>query len=61
MATDELGGGFDHDVSTVLQRAEQVRGGESVVDDHRQMMLVCDGGDGFEIRQVAFGLPKVSK
>ena len=52
MATDELGGGFDHDVSTVLQRAEQVRGGESVVDDHRQMMLVCDGGDGFEIRQV---------
>ena len=52
MAADELGGGFHNDVGAVLQRAEQVRGGEGVVDDHRQMMLVGDGGDGFEVRQV---------
>ena len=52
VAADELGCGFDHDISAVLQRAEQVRGGEGVVDDHRQMMLVGDGGDGFEVRQV---------
>ena len=52
VAADELGCGFDHDISAGLQRAEQVRGGEGVVDDHRQMMLVGDGGDGFEVRQV---------
>ena len=52
VAADELGGGLDHHVGAVLQRAEQVRGGEGVVDDHRQMMLVGDGGDGFEVRQV---------
>ena len=52
VAANELGCGFNHDISAMLQRAEQVRGGEGIVDDHRQMMLVGDGGDGFEVRQV---------
>ena len=52
MAADELGRGLDHDVGAVLQRAEQVRGGEGVVDDHRQMMLVGNCGDGLEVGQV---------
>ena len=52
VAADELGRGLDHDVGAVLQRAEQVRGGEGVVDDHRQMMLVGDCGDGLEVGQV---------
>ena len=52
VAADELGGGLDHDVSAVLQRAEQVRGGEGVVHNHRQVVLVGDFGDGFEVRQV---------
>ena len=61
MAADELGGGFHNDVGAVLQRAEQVRGGEGVVHDHRQVVLVGDGGDGLEVGQVGVGLPKVSK
>ena len=32
--------------------AEQVRGGEGVVHNHRQVVLVGDFGDGFEVRQV---------
>ena len=52
MAADELGGGFHNDVGAVLQRAEQVRGGEGVVHDHRQVVLVGDGGDGLEVGQV---------
>ena len=40
---------ISNDVGAVLQRAEQVRGGEGVVDDHRQMMLVGDCGDGLEM------------
>ena len=52
MAADELGGRLHHDVRAVLQRTEQIRRGEGVVDDHRQMVLMGDGGDGFEVRQV---------
>ncbi len=52
VAADELGRGFDHDVGAVLQRTEQVRGGEGVVHDHRKVVLVRDGGDGLEVRQV---------
>ena len=52
MAADELGGGLDHHVGAVLQRAEQVRSGEGVVHDHRQVMLVGDFGDCLEVRQV---------
>ena len=52
VAADELGGGFHNDVGAVLQRAEQVRGGEGVVHDHRQVVLVGDGGDGLEVGQV---------
>ena len=29
-----------------------VRGGEGVVHDHRQVVLVGDGGDGLEVGQV---------
>ena len=53
VAADELGGGLDHHVGAVLQRAEQVRSGEGVVHDHRQVMLVGDFGDCLEVRQIS--------
>ena len=35
VAADELGCGVDDDVGTMLQRTEQIRGAEGVVDDNR--------------------------
>ena len=35
VAADELGCGVDNDVGTMLQRTEQIRGAEGVVDDNR--------------------------
>ncbi len=52
MAADELGGRLNHDVRAMFQRTEQVRGGEGVVDDHRQMVLVGDFGNGLEVRKI---------
>ena len=56
VAADELRGGLHHDVGAVLQRAEQVRGGEGVVDDKRQVVLVRDVGDGLDVGQVGVGV-----
>ena len=40
MTADELGGGFHHDVRTVLQGTEKVRRCERVVYDERDTMAV---------------------
>lgn len=52
MATDELSGRMHHDVGTVFNRANQVRSTEGVVDDQRNLVLVGDFGNGFDIRDV---------
>ena len=56
MAADELGCGVDDDVGTMLQRAEQIRGAESVVDDNRQTVLLGDLGDGVDVGDVGVGV-----
>ena len=44
VAADELGCGVDDDIGTMLQRTEQIRGAEGVVDDNRQTVLLGDLG-----------------
>ena len=52
VAADELGSGMDNDVRAVLDRTDEVRGAEGVVDDERQAVLVRDLSDGFDVRNV---------
>ena len=40
MAADELGSRVNNDISAVLNRTDEVRGTESVVDYERQTVLV---------------------
>ena len=61
VAADELGGGVHHDVSAVLDGADQVRGAEGVVDDQRQAVLVGNGGNGINVGISLLGLPSVSR
>ena len=56
VATDELGCGVDDDVGTVLQRTEQIRGTEGVVDDNRQTVLLGDLGNGVDVGDVGVGV-----
>lgn len=52
VATDELGSGMHHNVGTMFKRTNQVRSTEGVVDDQRNLVLVGDFGNGFDIRDV---------
>lgn len=56
VAADKLGCGVDDDVGTMLQRTEQIRGAEGVVDDNRQAMLLGDLGDGVDVGDVGVGV-----
>ena len=56
VATDELGRGVDNDVGAVLQRTEQVRSAEGVVDDNRQTVLLGDLRDGIDVGDVGVGV-----
>ena len=56
MAADELGCGVDDDVGTMLQRTEQIRGAEGVIDDNRQTVLLGDLGDGVDVGDVGVGV-----
>ena len=56
VAADELGCGVDNDVGAMLQRTEQIRGAESVVDDNRQTVLLGDLGDGVDVGDVRVGV-----
>ena len=56
VAADELGCGVDDDVGTMLQRTEQIRGTEGVVDDNRQTVLLGDLGDGVDVGDVGVGV-----
>ena len=56
VAADELGSGVDDDVSAMLDGTDQVRGAEGVINDQRQTMLVSDGCDGINIRNITVGV-----
>ena len=56
MAADELGGGMDDNVGTVLNGTDQVRGAEGVVDDQGQAVTVGNGGNGIDIGNVGVGV-----
>lgn len=56
VAADELGSGVDDDVSAMLDGTDQVRGAEGVINDQRQAMLVSDGCDGINIRNITVGV-----
>ena len=56
MTADELGGGMNHDVGAVFQRANQVRRSEGVVDDHRNLVLVGDFRNSLNVRDVGIGI-----
>ncbi len=53
---EELARRVHDDVRPVLDRAQQVRGGERVVDDQRQPVSVRDARDGGEVDQVVAGV-----
>ncbi len=52
MAADELRRRMQHDIRAVLDRPAEIRRRESVVDDQRNMMLMRDLRDGFDIEHI---------
>jgi hypothetical protein len=46
----------DDDVSAMLNGTDQVRGAKGVINDQRQAMLVSDGCDGINIRNITVGV-----
>lgn len=56
VAADELGGRVDNDVRAVLDRTDQVRSAEGVVDDQRDVVLVGNLGDGVDVGNVRVGV-----
>ena len=56
VAADELGSGVDDDVSAMLDGTDQIRGAEGVINDQRQAMLVSDGCDSINIRNITVGV-----
>ncbi len=54
MPGDELGEGIDHDVRTVFEGAEQVRGCHGVVDHEGDSRIMGDTGNGLEVIHVVF-------
>ena len=54
---DELGRGVDDDVGAVLERAQQVRRRERVVDDERDPGVVGDRADALEVEHVTLRVP----
>ncbi|CDZ89285.1 hypothetical protein RHRU231_470133 [Rhodococcus ruber] len=56
VAAEVFGGRVHDDVGAVLEGADQVGGGDGVVDDQRQGVLVGDGGDAGDVEEVVFGV-----
>ena len=56
VAAQELGRRVDDDVRAVLDRAEQVRGAEGVVNHERKSVTLGDRCDRIDIRKVAAGV-----
>ena len=56
VAADEFGSRMDNDVCAVLDRAEQVRSREGRVDDQRDLVVMSDLCDRFDVDQVGVGV-----
>ena len=56
VAADELGSRVNDDVGAVLDRPDQVRSAESVVDNHRKPIFVGDLRDRVDVRDIAVGI-----
>ena len=56
MAADKLGRGVDDNVGAVLQRTEQIRGAEGVIDDNRQAMFLGNLGNGVDVGDIGVGI-----
>ena len=54
MAADELGQGVDDDIGAVLQRLEQVGGGNGIVHHERDAGVMGDLGNGFKVIHIVF-------
>lgn len=52
VAADELGSRVNNDISAVLNRTDEVRGTEGVVDYERQTVLVRNLCDSLDIRNI---------
>ena len=52
MAADELSSRVNNDISAVLNRTDEVRGTEGVVDYERQTVLVRNLCDSLDIRNI---------
>ena len=52
VTADELRCRMHDDISTVFERTNQVRSTEGVVDHDRNLVLVSEFGDGFDVRDV---------
>ena len=52
MSSDELGCGMNNDICTMLDRTNQIRCSEGIVDRKRKTMLVCDLCDSIDIRNI---------
>ena len=55
MSADELGGRMNHHVCTVFDGTED-NWGEGVVDNHYDVVFVCNLSDGIQIGHVAVGI-----
>ena len=58
MSAEELRSRVNHDVGTVLQRTNQIRCAEGVVNDKWYAMLVSHGSYAFEVEHVRVGIAK---
>ena len=56
VAADPLRERGDDDIGAVLEGLGEVRGGERGIDDEGNVLLVADGGDGFEIANLERGV-----
>ena len=56
VTANELGRGVDDDIGAMLQRTEQIRGAEGVIDNNRQAMLLGNLGDGVDVGDVGVGV-----
>ena len=53
VSTDELGCGMYHDVCAVLNRTNQIRGTEGIVDYQGKSVLMCDFRNCLDIGNIA--------
>ncbi|MPN42024.1 hypothetical protein SDC9_189580 [bioreactor metagenome] len=56
MPADKFGGGMYHNIRSILQGAQQIRSGKSIIDDQRDTVLVCNFRHRFDIDNIGIGI-----